>query len=69
MNDYMQTNDLDYASDDEKAEYERWSDLVEAMLDGQEKDVLELQQQQAGYVDCYDDNPDDECMIDCREEW
>ena len=66
MSDYMQDpRDLDYASPAEQEEYARWSDLVEAMLDKQIPDVLELQE--AGYVDCYDDNSDDESLDDCQE--
>ena len=65
---YMQgTKDLDYASPTEREEYARWSDLVEIMLDKQIPDVLELQEQ--GYVDCYDENSDDESLDDCQEQW
>ena len=64
---YMQTNDLDYASPEEQAEYDRYVEIVEAMLDKQIPDVLELQE--AGYVDCYDDNFDDESLDDCQEQW
>ena len=65
---YMQDpRDLDYASPMEKEEYARWSDLVEIMLDKQIPDVSELQE--AGYQDCYDDNPDDESLDDCQEQW
>jgi len=64
---YMQTNDLDYASPEEQAEYDRYVEIVEAMLDKQIPDVLELQE--AGYVDCYDDNSDDESLDDCGSEW
>ena len=62
---YMQTNDLDYASPTEREEYARWSDLVEVMLDKQIPDVLELQE--PVYQDCYDDSPDDESLDDCQE--
>ena len=64
---YEQTNDLDYASPEEKAEYDRYIDIIQAMIDNTTPDFVELQERP--YVDHYDECADDEDLSDCRRRW
>jgi len=67
--DYMQTNSLDYASPEEQAEYDRYVDIVEAMLDERARPVSELQRGCSHPSWDIDFNPDDEDLSDCGGRW
>jgi len=67
--DYMQTNDLDYASPEEQEEYNRYLDILETIISSSVPDVTELQEQAADANPDVDMNPDDECLEDCGTEW
>ena len=69
MNDYMQTNDLDYASPEEQEEYDRYIDIIETIVDAMIPDVTELQEQAIAADPDVDMNEDDECLEDCKGEW
>ena len=68
-NDYMQTNDLDYASPEEQEEYNRYLDILETIISSRVPDVTELQEQAADANPDVDLNPDDECLEDCGSEF
>jgi hypothetical protein len=68
-NDYMQTNDLDYASPEEQEEYNRYLDILETIISSRVPDVMELQEQAADANPDVDLNPDDECLEDCGSEF
>jgi len=67
--DYMQTNDLDYASPEEQEEYNRYLDILETIISSHVPDALELQEQAADANPDVDMNADDECLEDCGTEW
>ena len=69
MIDYMQTNDLDYASPEEQEEYNRYLDILETIISSRVPDVMELQEQAADADPDVDMNADDECLEDCRSQW
>jgi len=68
-NDYMQTNDLDYASPEEQEEYNRYLDILETIISSHVPDVMELQEQAADADPDVDMNADDECLEDCGSEF
>jgi hypothetical protein len=67
--DYMQTNDLDYASPEEQEEYNRYLDILETIISSRVLDTLELQDQAADADPDVDLDPNDECLEDCGSEW
>ena len=69
MIDYMQTNDLDYASPEEQEEYNRYLDILETIITNRVPDVMELQEQAADADPDVDMNADDECLEDCGSQW
>ena len=69
MIDYMQTNDLDYASPEEQEEYNRYLDILETIIISRVPDVMELQEQAADADPDVDMNADDECLEDCGSQW
>ena len=66
---YMQTNDLDYASPEEQEEYNRYLDILETIISSHVPDVAELQDQAIDADHDVDMNADDECLEDCRSEF
>ena len=66
---YMQTNDLDYASPEEQAEYDRYVEIVEAMLDDIIPDRSEMQKIHSHQSWDVDLNNDDEDLSDCGSRW
>ena len=69
INDYSQTNDLDYASPEEQEEYNRYLDILETIISSRVPDVTELQEQAADANPDVDMNADDECLEDCGSEF
>ena len=69
INDYSQTNDLDYASPEEQEEYNRYLDILETIISSRVPDTLGLQEQALAAAFDVDCNPDDECLDDCGTEW
>ena len=69
INDYSQTNDLDYASPEEQEEYNRYLDILETIISSSVPDVTELQEQAADADPDVDMNADDECLEDCGSNW
>ena len=67
--DYMQTNSLDYASPAEQAEYDRYIDIIQAMIDNTTPDLSEMQQTYSHRSWDVDFNEDDEDLSDCRRRW
>ena len=67
--DYMQTNDLDYASPEEQEEYNRYLDILETIISSRVPDVTELQEQALAANPDVDCDPNDECLEDCGTEW